>query len=448
MDYEAIVIGSGQGGKPLAFAFADAGKKTLLIEKDAIGGTCINRGCTPTKTMVASAKVAYQAKRLKLFGIEGSFERTNIQKVIARKQKIVDSFRRSSEKKIEQNPNLDLVYGIAKFLDPHRIQVGNTNYSASLIVINTGAEPTILSIDGIDQIEPLNSTTIMEVKELPKHLIIIGSSYIALEFGQMFRRFGSEVSVIARSDRILTREDPDVSEEVKKILEDEGIAFYFHSQAMRVSKGIEVELDTEKKVIGSHLLIATGRTPCSRDLHLEAASVEVDQGGFIQVNDKLQTSQPNIYAIGDVKGGPAFTHISYDDYRILRDNLLFGQNLTIKDRFVPYTVFIDPQLGRVGLSEEEAKKKQIPHLIFKMPMTYVARALEIDEAKGLMKVIVHKETEEILGCSILGTEGGEVMSMIEIAMMGNMSYKKLKEGIFAHPTLAEALNTLFSLSPS
>ena len=445
MDYEAIIIGSGQGGKPLAFDFANAGKKTLIIEKDAVGGTCVNRGCTPTKTMVASAKVAYQTQRLELFGIEGSFNKTNIQKVIARKQQIVDSFRISSEKKIKTNPNLDLVYGVAKFLDPHQIQVGDKIYSAPLIFINTGADPASLAIDVLDQIQPLNSTSIMEVTELPAHLIIIGSSYIALEFGQMFRRFGSDVSIIARGDRLITREDPDVSEEVKKILEDEGIVFHFNAQVKKVSKGIKVVLDSGQILTGSHLLIATGRTPSTKDLNLEAAGVAVDENGFIKANDKLQTSQPHIYVIGDVKGGPAFTHISYDDYRILRNNLLHGKNQTIKNRLVPYTVFMDPQLGRVGISEEEAKKKKIPHLVFKMPMNYVARALEIDETKGFMKVIVHKETEEILGCAILGTEGGEVMSMIEIAMMGKMSYKKLKEGIFAHPTLAEALNTVLSL---
>jgi pyruvate/2-oxoglutarate dehydrogenase complex dihydrolipoamide dehydrogenase (E3) component len=448
MDYEAIIIGSGQGGKPLAFDFANTGKKVLLIEKDAVGGTCVNRGCTPTKTMVASAKIAYQTQRLELFGIEGSFNKINIQKVIARKQKIVDSFRISSEKKIETNPNLDLVYGIAKFLDPNQIQVGDKIYSAPLIFINTGADPATLAIDGLDQIQPLNSTSIMEVSELPLHLIIIGSSYIALEFGQMFRRFGSDVSIIARGDRLITREDPDISDEVKKILEDEKIAFHFNAQVKKVSKGIKVVLDSGQILTGSHLLIATGRTPSTKDLNLEAAGVAVDEKGFIKANDKLQTSQPHIYVIGDVKGGPAFTHISYDDYRILRDNLLHGKNQTIKNRLVPYTVFMDPQLGRVGISEEEAKKKNIPHLVFKMPMNYVARALEIDETRGLMKVIVHKETEEILGCAILGTEGGEVMSMIEIAMMGKMSYKKLKEGTFAHPTLAEALNTVLSLPPS
>lgn len=445
MDYEAIIIGSGQGGKPLALEFANAGKKTLLIEKNAIGGTCVNRGCTPTKTMAASAKAAYQAKRIELFGIESTFIKTNFQKVISRKQKIVDSFRSSSEKKIEATLNLDLIYGAAKFLDPNQIQVGSKIYSAPLFFINTGAEPATLPIDGLDQIQPLNSTSIMELSELPKHLIVVGSSYVALEFSQMFKRFGSDVTIIARSDRLLTREDPDIAEEVQKILKEEGIALHFNALVKKVSKGIQVELDSEKTLSGSHLLIATGRVPNTEDLNLQAAGVAVNEKGFIKTNDKLQTSQPHIYVIGDVKGGPAFTHISYDDYRILRDNLLRGQNQTIKNRLVPYTVFIDPQLGRIGMTEEEAKKKNIPLLVFKMPMTYVARAIEIDETKGIMKIIVHAETEEILGCAILGTQGGEVMSMIEIAMMGKLSYKKLKEAIYAHPTLAESLNTIFSL---
>lgn len=302
-------------------------------------------------------------------------------------------------------------------------------------------------IEGLDGIPYLDSTSIMELAELPEHLIVIGSSYIALEFGQMFRRFGSNVTVLARGDRLVTREDPDISEALRGVLEKEGIEFCFNADIKDVLKDAEkivVNLSSSKSLSGSHLLIATGRLPNTEDLHLEKASIVKDKRGFIQVDEKLQTSTPNIYALGDVKGGPAFTHISYDDYRILEANLLKGENRSTKGRAIPYTVYTDPQLGRIGLSEEEAKKANISYKLMKIPMSYVARAIELQEDSGIMKALIDEKTGRILGCTILGVEGGEIMSMIQIAMMGKLHYKELAQATFAHPSLAESLNTLFS----
>jgi len=443
--YDIIVVGSGQGGKPLATAFAEKGKKTLLLEKDKVGGTCINVGCTPTKTMVASAKAAHMAKCAPKFGVDAPFEGVDIKKIIERKNRIVTSFRTSSQKHLEELDNLDLVFGSGRFFDPNTILAGDLIAKAPLIVLNTGARAMIPKIEGLEDVPYLDSTSIMEVETLPDHLLIIGSSYIALEFGQMFARFGSRVTILARSERLITSEDPDIAKGMKEMLEKEGVEFVFNAKVHGVKKGVEVVLEGQKCIQGSHLLIATGRKPNTEDLDLEKAGIQTDERGFVTVNEKLQTSCPHIYAIGDMKGGPAFTHISYDDYRVVRDDLLEGKNHAVTGRMVPYTVFTDPQLGRIGLSEEEAKKKGIPHKVFKMPMSDVARAIEVGETNGMMKAIVHQETDEILGASILGVEGGELMSMIEIAMMGKLTSKSLREAIFAHPTLAEGLNNLFAM---
>jgi len=434
--------------------FANKGKKTLLIEKQAIGGTCINRGCTPTKTMVASSKAAFQARRMDLFGVQGVFHSMDMKKVTDRKDSLVASFRNSSQKRMEETLHLDLFFGKAHFIDSHTLEISNNNHTETIkgdvIVVNTGGRPMIPRLKGIESIPYLDSTTIMELNEVPKHLIVIGGGYISLEFSQMFRRFGSKITVIQRSERLLKKEDPDLVEELKKILVEDGIEFLFNASIQEISKEnqqLTVRVSTpedESLLEGSHLLVAAGRVPNTEDLNLSAAGIEVDERGFIPVNDHLQTKIPHIYAIGDVKGGPAFTHISYDDFRILRDNLFEESKRTTKDRLVPYTIFTDPQFGRVGLSEEEAKKANIPYKVAKMPMNYVARALEIDEDRGLMKIIVHEKTSEILGCGILGVEGGEIMSMIEIAMMGKLPYQMLQNAIFAHPTLAESLNNLFN----
>jgi pyruvate/2-oxoglutarate dehydrogenase complex dihydrolipoamide dehydrogenase (E3) component len=453
--YDAVVIGSGQGGKPLSIALAKAGKRTALIERDHVGGTCINTGCTPTKTMVASARVAYLAARSADYGVHTGPVTVDMAEVRQRKQKVVESFREGSLKGIESTKGLTLIRGEASFTDQHTLSVDlngggeGLSISADIIFINTGSRSFVPPVPGLESVPTLDSTSIMELDNLPDHLLVLGGGYIGLEFGQMFRRFGSRVSIVQRADRLLTREDPDVADEVARILEEDGLRLFLKSNVSKVEKSnrdIALSVNSPngvEQVHGSHLLVATGRIPNSDKLNLAAAGIETDRQGFIRTNDRLETNVPGVYAMGDVKGGPAFTHISYDDFRVIRTNLLEGGSTTIKDRMVPYTVFIDPQLGRVGLSETEATEQGRKIRVARLPMNRVARAIEMDETRGFMKAVIDAENNQILGCAVLGVEGGEMMSMFEIAMIGRLPYTVLKEAIFAHPTLAESLNNLF-----
>ena len=453
--YDAIVIGSGQAGKPLALSLAQAGRKTAIVEREHVGGTCVNVGCTPTKTMVASGRVAYLARRAGDYGVRPNPVQVEMAKVRQRKQAIVESFRNSGQRQLEKTEGVDLLFGEASFTGPKTVAVrmnngGTRQLTADTIFINTGGRPSTPPIPGLDSVPTLDSTSIMELDVLPVHLLVLGGGYIGLEFGQMFRRFGSEVTVVQRGKQLLAREDTDVAEEVAKIMREDGIEVLLETQAVRAEQAdgairLTVRTQTgERTLSGSHLLAAAGRVPNTDALNLSAAGVKTDKGGIVQVNERLETNVPGIYALGDVKGGPAFTHISYDDFRIIRTNLLEGGNTTTTGRLVPYTVYIDPQLGRVGLSETEARATGRPIRVAKMPMAYVARALEMDEPRGFMKAIVDADTNQILGYTALGIEGGELMSMVEIAMMGKVPYTTLRDGIFAHPTLAEALNNLFT----
>jgi pyruvate/2-oxoglutarate dehydrogenase complex dihydrolipoamide dehydrogenase (E3) component len=453
--YDAVVIGSGQGGTPLARALAEAGRKTALVEREHVGGTCINEGCTPTKTMVASAKTAYVDRRSADYGVHDGPVTVAMPEVRRRKQSIVDSFRESNENRIEATDGLDLIDGEARFTGPRTLAV-RTNDGEELemevdnIFINVGARPANPPIDGLDSVPALNSTSIMELDELPEHLLVLGGSYVGLEFAQMLRRFGSEVTIVQRSGQLMGREDPDVAEAVADIMREDGIEVLLNTQTARAEQDEGKILltvnttDGERTLEGSHLLVAAGRPPNTETLDLEAAGIEMDKRGFIVTNERLETNAEGVYAIGDVKGGPAFTHISYDDFRIISTNLLEGGSATIADRLVPYTMFIDPQLGRIGLSEQEARDQGRDVLVAKIPMSYVARAIEMDETRGFMKAVIDAETNRILGCAVLGIEGGEIMAMIQIAMMGDLPYTALRDAVFAHPTLAESLNTLFS----
>jgi len=456
VQYDAMVVGSGQAGTPLSRALARAGWKTAIIEREHVGGTCINEGCTPTKTMVASARVAYLARRGADYGVETGPVSVDMTVVRQRKRDIVTSFRSGSQRGLERTKGLDLLMGEAQFIGPKILEVHLNNgktrqLTANKIFINTGARPSTPSLSGVDKVTTLNSTSIMELDVVPEHLLVIGGGYIGLEFGQMFRRFGSKVTIVQRGAHLLAREDDDVADEVAKIMREDGLEILLETtplHAEQLANGrlrLVVRTPGEERVLtGSHLLVAAGRTPNTDWLNLAATGLEVDKRGFLPANERLETSVPGIYALGDVKGGPAFTHISYDDFRIIRTNLLESGNVTIHDRLVPYTVFIDPQLGRVGLSETEAKAQGRNIRVAKLPMDYVARALEVDEARGFMKAVVDADTKQILGCAVLGIEGGEIMAMLEIAMMGKLPYTVLRDAIFAHPTLAEALNNLFS----
>jgi pyruvate/2-oxoglutarate dehydrogenase complex dihydrolipoamide dehydrogenase (E3) component len=452
--YDAIIIGSGQAGTPLAIAFAEAGRRTALVESKQVGGTCVNEGCTPTKTMVASARVAYLARRGADYGVVTGPIRVSQGKVRERKQAIVNSFRDGSEGRMRKTRGLDLIFGRGTFVGPKIVEVqlnggGRRQLSADTIFINTGTRSTRPTLEGLNEVPFLDNVSIMELDVVPEHLLVLGGGYIGLEFGQMFRRFGSQVTIIHSHAQLLTREDPDVAEEIAKILTEDGIELLLESRATRVSpKGSKIEANVqgkrgERTVAASHMLVAVGRTPNTDNLNLEAAGIGTDKRGFVKTNERLETNVPGIYALGDVKGGPAFTHISYDDFRIIRSNLLEGKNVSIEGRLVPYTVFIDPQLGRVGITESEAAANGLKIQVAKMPMSRVARALEMDESRGFMKAIINAETQQILGAAVLGVEGGEVMAMIELAMMGHLPFTVLRDGIFAHPTLAESLNNLF-----
>jgi pyruvate/2-oxoglutarate dehydrogenase complex dihydrolipoamide dehydrogenase (E3) component len=454
--YDAVVIGAGQGGIPLAMGLARAGRTTALIEREHVGGTCINEGCTPTKTMVASARVAYLARRAADYGVHAGPVAVEMAAVRQRKRAIVQSFRSGGERRIAKTEGLDLLRGEARLMSASSLDVrgedGTRHHiTAQTIVINTGARPSVPPLEGIEAVPVLDSTSIMELDELPSHLLVLGGGYVGLEFGQMFRRFGSDVTVVQRGAQLLAREDKDVADAVAALLREDGVEILLETAAQCVERtaGGAITLsvrtpDGERTLEGSHLLVAAGRSPNTETLNLEAAGVQTDKRGFVRVNERLETTVPGIYALGDVAGSPAFTHISYDDFRILRANLIEGRPATTRDRLVPYTVYIDPQLGRVGLSEDEARQQGRNVRVARMPMSNVARALEVDEARGFMKAVVDAHSGQILGCAVLGIEGGELMAMLEIAMLGRLPYTALRDAVFAHPTLAESLNNLFA----
>ena len=453
--YDAIVIGSGQGGTPLCQALANAGLRTALVEKIHVGGTCINEGCTPTKTMVASGRVAYLARRGPDYGVHTGAVRIAMERVRKRKRDIVSSFRSGSERRIAKTKNLDLIYGVASFSGPKSIVIrtakrGELHFTADRFFINAGCRPAIPDIPGLADVPYLNSTSIMELAKVPPHLLVIGGGYVGLEFAQLFRRLGSRVTILQSAAQLLNGEDKDIADTVASILQEDDIQIHLNAKVEKVSRSrnrITVTFRVagkSRKIEGTHLLVATGRVPNSDTLNLPSAAISADARGFIRVNEKLETSAKDIYALGDIKGGPAFTHISYDDFRILRANLLENGAASTTNRLVPYTVFIDPQLGRIGLSEAEARRQNRAIRVAKMPMNYVARALEVDESRGFLKAIVDATTNQILGAAVLGLEGGEIMAQLQIAMMGQLPYTTLRDAVFAHPTLAESLNNLFT----
>ncbi len=454
--FDAIIVGSGQGGNPLCIALAQAGLKTALIERKFIGGTCVNDGCTPTKTMVASGRVAYLARRGADYGVRTGDIRVDMARVRQRKRDIVESFRTGNEGRFKNIANCELIFGEASFTGAKSLLVrlrdgGQRELTAEKIFVDAGTRPTVPAIDGLKDVPFLDSTSIMELDRVPEHLIVLGGGYVGLEFGQMFRRFGSRVTLVQAGGQLLKGEDADVAGAVADILKQDGVDVLLNAKATRATKtGAQIRVtvgigtgDDSRLLDGSHLLVATGRTPNTDSLNLAAAGVVVDKRGFIPVNAKLETNVAGTYALGDINGGPAFTHISYDDFRILRTNLLEKGNASTDGRLVPYTLYTDPQLGRVGLTEAGARAQNKKVRVARMPMTSVARALETDETRGFMKAVVDAVSGQILGAAVLGIEGGEIMSMIELAMMGKLPYTVLHDTIFAHPTLAESFNNLF-----
>jgi len=452
--FDAIIVGTGQGGKPLAGALAEAGWHCAIIEKDRVGGACVVRGCTPTKTMVASARVAYVARRAADYGVQTGDVSVDLGAVRSRKRAIVDSWSAGSQKGLERHETLELIMGEARFIGVREIEVvlnagGTRRLSADHVFLNVGARNRLPDLDGLDTIEVLDSTSLMELSEVPEHLLVLGGGFMGLEFGQMFRRFGSAVTIVEKR-RLISREDEDVSAEMEKIFNEDGIAVVCDATAVRVgpgaSGGVElvVEVDGEERtLLGSHLMVATGTVPNSDLLDLEATGLSMGDRGQIAVNHRCETNVEGIWALGDVTGETPFTHTAYDDYRIIRTNVLEGGDATRADRVLPYTLFTDPQLGRVGMSERDAKAAGLDYRVAKLPMTRVARAIEMDETRGFMKAVVENGTERILGATILGIEGGEVATVLQVAMMGGLPWTALRDAMLSHPTLSESLNNLF-----
>lgn len=453
--YDAIVIGSGQAGTPLSKKLAETGRRTALIEQRWVGGTCVNDGCSPTKAMIASARLAYLIGKGDELGVNTGRLKIDIAKILERKDEIVTRMRKNSEDGILQTKNLDLIYGTASFSGDKEIAValnggGETMFAAEEIYINTGAKPAIPEITGLDHIDYLTSTSIMELKQIPEHLLIIGTGYVGMEFGQMYRRFGSKVTMLETSKRLMPKEDEDIARAIEEIFVDEGISILKDCQLKEFRKtGKKIKayavIDGQKKIITcTHVLVAAGRRPQGEMLNPSKAGVELDKRGFIKVDRFLETTAKGVFALGDVNGGPPFTHIAFDDYRIIIHNISNKAKRDTDNRLLPYCMFTDPQLGRVGITEQEAKKKGLDILVASMPNTAVARAIEMGDTRGLMKAVVDKKTGQILGASILGTEGGEVVTVLQMAMLGGITWQEVHDGVFAHPTFSESLNNLFA----
>ena len=444
MRYDAIVIGSGQAGNPLSNALAERGWTVALIEKSHLGGTCINTGCTPTKTMIASAQIAHYARNAVRWGIKAGPVSVDLPAIVSRKKAIVESFRAGIEQRVAKHAKVHLYRGPAQFLSSRTVQIDNNEViEGERIFINSGTRPAPPQLTGLEAVGYLTNESMMELQEVPDHLLVLGGGYIGLEFGQMFRRFGSEVTVIHHAEHLLPHEDPDVTTELQKALETEGMEFRLKSNPVQIErKGnqIRLTLATENQtatVDGTHILAATGRRPNTDDLALEKAGVEIDSRGYVRVNERLETTVPGIWALGDVKGGPAFTHISYNDYQIVYANLVESKNLTTENRYVPYSLFTDPQLGRVGMTEKEARATGRRLKMGSYSMAHVARAIERGETAGFMKIIVDAMSDKILGAAILGAEGGELVQLLGAMMLAGAPYAILKGAVYIHPTLAE-----------
>jgi len=448
--YDAIVIGSGQGGSPLAHKLADLGQRVAIVEREHLGGSCINYGCTPTKTMIASARIAHYARRGPEFGVHPGEVRIDLREVVARKDAMVKQWRDGQQDQIDRRDTLDLYRGHGRFTGPHEVEVNGETLTSERIFINTGTRPRVPPLPGLDQIEFLTNRNIMDLTQVPEHLIVLGGNYLGLEFGQMFTRFGSRVSVVEINDQITPREDAEVAKTLQEALEEEGMRFHLGASATQVAKtasGIDVTIEPRgggapRTLQGTHLLVSIGQVPNADDLGLDKASVEADRGGYIKTNGRLETNVPGIWAIGDVKGGPAFTHVSYDDHLVIYDNLIGGKDRSIEGRLVPYALYTDPELGRVGMSEKEAREAGYKLKVGSIPMAWVARAIERSETKGMMKIVVNAEDDRILGAAVLGPEGGELIQTLMALMLADAPWTLFEKRMFIHPTMTEGFFTL------
>lgn len=445
MKVDVIVIGSGQAGVPLARRLADAGRRVLIVERSQLGGTCVNYGCTPTKTMVASARAAHVARNCRRLGVEAGPVKVNLSAIVDRKDAVVREWQVNLLKRLDTDPErLRLIRGHARFVDQRQIEVAGERYEAEIVIINVGARPAVPAIPGLQDVPWLDNHRIMELREPPTHLIVLGGGYIGCEFGQMFRRFGSDVTIVNLRAHLLPREDPQISAELEKVFSAEGISLELSQQVAAVAPvdgRISVSL-FGREIRGSHLLVAVGRRPNTDDLGCEAAGIALDKNGFIAVDDQYRTSVPGVYAVGDVTGGPQFTHTAWDDHRLLF-NLLLGRGTRGRSaRLVPYTVFTDPQVAGVGITEREARSRGIEHEIASFPFHLVARAIETDETAGLLKVILEPRTEQVLGASIIGAEAGELIHIFVTLMQARASARAIVDAEYVHPTFAEGVQSV------
>ncbi|MFM9845240.1 MAG: FAD-containing oxidoreductase [Dongiaceae bacterium] len=447
--YDAIVIGTGQSGPPLAARLADEGMKVAIIERKRFGGTCVNVGCVPTKTLVASARAAYIASRAADFGVRiGGPVGVDMAKVKARKDEIVDRGTKGIRKWMQSTDNVTVYRGHARFVSPKSVEVNGHTLQGKKIFINVGGRALVPDMPGLKDVPFLTSSSILDLDFLPRHLVIIGGSYIGLEFAQMYRRFGSRVTVIEKADRLIAREDKDISDAVKSILEAEGVEVRLKAECINLKArggGVAVGLDCadkSKEVVGSHLLLAIGRVPNTQDLGLEKAGVKTDSRGYIVVDEELKTNVPDIWAIGDCNGRGAFTHTSYNDYEIVAANLLDGGRRKVRDRIATYALFIDPPLGRAGMSEREARATGRKLLVATLPMTRIGRARERSETQGFMKLVADARSKRILGAAVLGIEGDEVVQSILDLMYAKAPYTLIERSMYIQPTVMEYLPTL------
>jgi pyruvate/2-oxoglutarate dehydrogenase complex dihydrolipoamide dehydrogenase (E3) component len=452
--FDAIVIGAGQAGPPMAGRLAAAGQKVALIERKLVGGTCVNTGCTPTKAMVASAYAAHLARRGGDFGVSAGPVGVDFAAVMARKNRIVGDSRSHLEAWLKGMANCTLIEGHARFLSPTTVQVGGDTLEANRFFINVGARAIVPDFPGVDQVRTLTNTTVLELDALPDRLVIVGGSYIGLEFAQIFRRFGAEVTVVEKKPRLISREDEGVSDAIREILEAEGVKIRLKSECIRFApRGAEITVgvncaEGEPEETGSQVLLAVGRRPNTGDLGLEAAGVAADAHGYVTVDDGLRTSVPHIWALGDCNGRGAFTHTSYNDFEIAAANLLDGAKRRVSDRIPAYALYIDPPLGRVGLTEAEARAKGHAVRIGIRPMTRVGRAIEKGETRGFIKVVVDRNTDAILGAAVLGVGGDEAIHSVIEAMAAGVTAAAFTRVMAIHPTVSELIPTVFGeLSP-
>lgn len=448
--FDAIIIGTGQAGPPLAARFASAGKTVAIIERDKFGGTCVNTGCIPTKTLVASAYASHTARRGAEYGFATCDARADMKRVKARKDEISGRSNKGVEEWMRGLKNCTVIQGHAHFQSSRSVVVNDQVLEADKIFINVGGRASVPAMPGIHDVSFLNNSSMMDVDFLPEHLVIVGGSYIGLEFGQMYRRFGSEVTIVEKGPRLIGREDEDVSQTVREILEAEGIKIRLSANCISLAKhdsGVAVGmecLEGSPEVFGSHVLLAVGRTPNTHDLGLDRAGIVTDHRGYITVDDQLQTNVPGIWALGDCNGRGAFTHTSYNDYEIVADNLLNGDHRRVSDRIQTYALFIDPPLGRCGMTDAEIRKSGRTALAAKYPMSKVGRAVEKGDTQGFIKISVDAETKQILGAAILGTGGDEVIHVLLDVMYAKAPYTVIQRAMHIHPTVAEFLPTILS----